>query len=415
MNKKVSFPTLINFLNLFSVLGIVAGFMFSEFSIARIALYCFFISYLIEIFTDRKLKTFKFDKTSVYFIAIIAFFLLAILHFPFEQSNEYRNILIERRFSLLGFGVVGVLGVNHLFKFKYFLYVFIATSVFAILFIFSHMDISEFIRRPDRSDMFTETRILYVNSHMKFNFYLNVSIISIWYLLKKHWSSITIRKIGFAVTGLTMFMYVLSITEGRSGFIAGAILMLSFVFLELVNRWKIIGVISVLLMPLIFVGIVSTQRRMNEEMIKREPRLFLWESAWNIIKEKPILGHGISDTQAAFTIERIKNQDENYENYAKGLSFIDSHNQYLQTTMEFGLLGFILLLFIYIYPSFISDKRRKFFAIFIIFLCLFQSIFDMFITGTFSLLFGILMIMILRAQSEPGFSLAESEENKLVE
>jgi hypothetical protein len=39
----------------------------------------------------------------------------------------------------------------------------------------------------------------------------------------------------------------------------------------------------------------------------------------------------------------------------------------------------------------------------------------MFITGTFSVLFGILMIMILRTKTEPGFSLVESEENKLVE
>jgi len=415
MNKKVSFPTLINLFNLFSVLCIVAGFMFSEFSVARIALYSFFISYFIEIFTDSKLKAFKLDKTSIYFITIIVFFLLAFVHFPFEQSNEYRNELIERRLSLLGFGIVGVLGVNQLFKFKYFLYVFIATSVFAILFIFSHLDISEFIRRPDRSDMFTATRILYVNSHMKFNFYLNVSIICIWYLLKKHWSSISIWKIGFVIPGLTLLMYVLSITEGRSGFIAGTLLMLSFVFLELVNRWRIIGVISVLLLPLIFVGIVSTQRRMNEEMVKREPRLFLWESAWNVAKEKPVLGYGISDAQATFNAERIQNQDQSYENYAIGLSFIDSHNQYLQTTMEFGFAGLILLLFLYMFPIFISDKRRKFFAIYIIFLCLFQSVFDMFITGTFSLLFGILMIMILRAQSEPGFSLAESDENKLIE
>jgi O-antigen ligase len=210
-------------------------------------------------------------------------------------------------------------------------------------------------------------------------------------------------------------MYVLSITEGRSGFIAGTLLMLSFVFLELFNRWKIMGVISVLLLPLIFVGIVSTQRRMNEEMVKREPRLFLWESAWNVIKEKPVLGYGISGAQAAFKVERTKNQDKDYENYAAGHPLIDSHNQYLQTCMEFGLSGLMLLLFIYISPVFISDKRRKFFSIYIIFLCLFQSVFDMFITGTFSLLFGILMLMVLRAQTEPGFSMVESDENKPVE
>ncbi len=120
MFKNNLFRNTINLTNLISSLSIVGGFMFQDFFIARIALYVFFISYFIEIFTDKKIKTFKLDKTSIYFISVILFFIIAIFHFPFEKSSGFRNILLERRFSLLGFGIVGLLGLNSLYKFKYY-------------------------------------------------------------------------------------------------------------------------------------------------------------------------------------------------------------------------------------------------------------------------------------------------------
>jgi hypothetical protein len=76
---------------------------------------------------------------------MLCFFFLAFIYMPFEASNKYSNLLIERRLPLLGFGVVGLLGVNHLYKFKYFLYTFVFTSVVSIAYIFFKLDLTEFI------------------------------------------------------------------------------------------------------------------------------------------------------------------------------------------------------------------------------------------------------------------------------
>ncbi len=230
--------------------------------------------------------------------------------------------------------------------------------------------------------------------------------------MKKHWEQLSTLKVSLTILTVSLIMFVLFQTEGRSGFIAGALLIFSFILIEIFNRWKIFKIIAIIILPVILFGIISTQRRMSEEKIKREPRLFLWESAWNVFKEKPLLGYGMSDAQAAFTIERVKNQDKEFEIYAQDKLILDCHNQYLQTSMEFGILGLLLLLFIYIYPIFIADKKRQFFSIFAIFLCMFQSVFDMFITGTFSLLFGLIIIMILRMKTETGFVLNRSSCNK---
>ena len=125
---------------------------------------------------------------------------------------------------------------------------------------------------------------------------------------------------------------------------------------------------------------------------------FLWQSAVSVIKESPVWGVGISDAQEKFDLARPKYQTEEYR--LRWIdSKIDSHSQYLQTTMEFGIFGLLILLFLYAYPVFIAENNRKLFSFFILFLCAYQSVFDMFITGPFSAIFGILMILVLSVEN----------------
>ena len=179
----------------------------------------------------------------------------------------------------------------------------------------------------------------------------------------------------------------------------GILLMLSFVFFEIWKRRKIMGIVIGLLIPFMLIGISSYQRRMSEKSLETEPRLFLWESAIPVIKEKPIFGHGISNAQELFDIARTKYETEDYRLTWLNSKHLDCHNQYLQTTMEFGIFGLLILLFLYIYPIFIVEKERRLFAILLIFLIAYQSVFDMFVTGPFSTIYGILMLLILSADN----------------
>ena len=63
--------------------------------------------------------------------------------------------------------------------------------------------------------------------------------------------------------------------------------------------------------------------------------------------------------------------------------------------MEFGVLGLFLLVFIYIFPIFIIEKKIQVFTFFLIATVMFQSVFDVFLSGIFSGLFGFLMMIIL--------------------
>ena len=396
---KDSILKAVNYFNLLSALYLTASLIY-YYPVQKIGFFLFFGSFLIEIFLGRKWNNIHFDKKSVYYFGMLFFFLLAIFYLPFESSTKYSHLLIDKRLALLGFSIVGIVGLNKKFKLNYFLNTFIISSIVAICYlIFIRIGLSEFLSNPLRFEVFTAQRIKYVNSHMIFNFYMNVSLISIWFLLTRTWKRTIWWKRYLYIAAMTIIFSILSVSEGRSGFLMGILLMLSFIFFEIWKRRKMLGLIIGFLVPFLLIGIVSNHKRMSEKELEGEPRIFLWKSALSVIKEKPILGFGISDAQEKFDVARTKFQTEEYRLSWITHKHLDSHNQYLQTTMEFGIIGFLILLFLYFYPIFIADKNKRFFSILLLFLCAYQSLFDMFLTGPFSTFFGVIIILILSVEN----------------
>lgn len=408
---KQRLKLIINYINLVSALLLVATTIF-YYPVQKTAFFLFFISYFIEVFVEQKWKYIQFDKKTIYFLVLIFFFLLALVYFPFEHSTKYFSNLLVKRLSIPGFALVGIFGVNSKYKLNYFLNTLIISSVATIAYIVCiRIGIAEFVTNPLRSEIFTTSRILWVNSHMMFNFYLNISLVSIWYILTRSWSRTSWWKRYLYIGALSIDFGFLSISEGRSGFLAGILVMLCFIFFEIWKRKKAIGIIIGLCIPFLLVGVASHHRRMSEKNLEAEPRLFLWKSAISVVKESPVFGYGISDAQEHFDVARAKYQTEEFRLGWIDSPRLDSHSQYLQTTMEFGILGILTLLFIYIYPIFLADKNRKLFSILILFLCAYQSIFDMFITGQFAALFGMLVVLLLLVEN----NIAIDNQNEVVE
>lgn len=83
-------------------------------------------------------------------------------------------------------------------------------------------------------------------------------------------------------------------------------------------------------------------------------RLVTWESAWELMKERPLLGYGLKGAG-----------DELVKKYAeKGFQLgiperYNSHNQYLETGIRSGLVGLLLLLLLLFIPfrTAVRDKR----------------------------------------------------------
>ena len=389
------FRVWVNYINLFAAVLVASSLIFWE-SMQKPAIYLFCICYLIEFFTDKKWKTLKFSNKAYWCIAVFVFYILAYIYKPFESTSNYFSIVINNRSSLLVSVFVVLFGVNNLFKMTYFLNTFILTSILAILYLALYrVGVSDFINNESRFDLFNSARIQWINSHTIFNYYLNISIVFIWYILTFSWNKIKGWQRYFYLMATALFFFSITISEGRSGFLTGIILFVGYIIFYFFKRNKKVGILIALLTPLFVVGLASQKERFSNQALQNEPRLILWKTAFDIVKTAPILGHGISDPQNKFMESLSTNQSKEFIVANQNNKILDAHNQYLQTLMEFGITGLILLVFIYIFPILLVEKQLKIVTIYLIATILFQSFFDVFFTGIFSHFFAFLMILIL--------------------
>ena len=109
----------------------------------------------------------------------------------------------------------------------------------------------------------------------------------------------------------------------------------------------------------------------NEENPKKQtnPRVYLWKGAMDIISKKPLLGYGIGDAKEQLNIT-LKDKDAFFwngtSNYHITSRNYNSHNQYLEIWAQIGVLGFLLIVFVLLYPFFLKDQH----PLFLIFLAL---------------------------------------------
>ena len=398
MNKKII--STLNNINLFSALLLTASLIYT-FPIQKWIIAFFFISYIIEFFVQKKWKGIQINKTRIFYLIVASFILLAFMYFPFEKTHIYFWWLMQKRLALFGFAGVGFFGVNNKYKLSYFLNTFIIFSIVSIFYIlFIRVGFMEFISNPQRFEVFNLSRNNYVNMHRVFNLYLNISLISIWFILSNSWQKVVLWKRCLYFSASAVILFTLLISEGRSGFLAAISLLLIIVFNEIRKKKKIVGIILSIIVIMTTLVVAINHQGVSEKKFETDNRWFLWQSASSVIKENPIWGHGISDAQVHFDAARKLYQTEEYRLFFINSKVLDSHNQFLQTTMEFGIFGLLILMFIYFFPSIIADKERRLFSVMLMFLCFLQSMFDPFINGPFASIFGLLLVLILTVNND---------------
>jgi O-antigen ligase len=398
LNKKIA--TSINIINLISCLYLTASSLYYT-KFQQIGFLVFFISFFLEIFIDKKWKNFQFDKAKIYYLGLLLFFLLIFIYHPFENSNKYFNRLVELRLALFGFAIVGFFGVNKLFKVSYFANIFIVSSVFAMLFIIFGIGINEFIVNPQRSNLVSIFRIEHINSHIVFNSYLNIALVCCWYLIFNTKAKFNTLRILFYLFSSISIIYFLFISEGRIGIAICAVLLFSVTFYQLWKVNKLFVIALILITPFVIWVIASNHKRMSKDDITSEPRLFIWKAAAEVLKKQPILGYGASRAQEVFDVSLNKYETKEYRESYKETRIVHSHNQFIQTYMEFGIIGIILLLGLISLPLILTEPKRRFFAILLLFIIISQFMTDIVITYQgFPVIFGIFTLMTIAINIE---------------
>ncbi|MDR2362504.1 MAG: O-antigen ligase family protein [Prevotellaceae bacterium] len=361
-----------------------------------IPLILLFICATVEWIVKQSWKHSILTKRNGYFLLMLLLFLLSFVYYPFEHPYPDFKLLVEHRLSLLGFGLLGFSGILSRINRKTIYYSIIGSGLLVVACIVC-IQLWQILFQGEYHTFIT-IRQEYINYHMGFDFSLNLGLVACGCLWMHQLKTRNTKKNLLILLPSCLFIVVLLGTEGRSGFIM-SVLLTGFLFLYfLYTRSRIFFWIACLLtLPIAFYGI-SSHSRMGIEKIKSEPRIPLFENALTLIKAKPLLGYGMQGAQ--FYTDSIRHQrhatDSAFVNIWHRNEMVDCHNQYLQATLEYGVVGLALLLFLLGLPLFLVDKDHRLFTVLFIFLISFQSLLDVTLfVPEFGIMFGLIMALFL--------------------
>ena len=166
-----------------------------------------------------------------------------------------------------------------------------------------------------------------------------------------------------------LFFFAISIYffQSRSGILAFGVVLLFSLFYYLHTRKKTYwyaagGILTILLLAVIITKLSSNRTgyfmdKMSTEQWQAKDILGLrgeiWEVSYQIAMEHKIWGIGTGyDTESYLT-------KDNLELFNR-TSFINTHNQFLQTFLEHGILGICVLTFLMIYSFYFAIKTKNY-------------------------------------------------------
>jgi O-antigen ligase len=207
-----------------------------------------------------------------------------------------------------------------------------------------------------------------------------IYILFFYFLFKKQkgW----VRLICLLTTGyLTFFVVVLSSKTMIFLLYGSALVFTVYSFYYFKSKWGAL-IFSVLLvaMPVLLVKFPYVTARIRDTQIKEyrgstddqnglAVRGVLWESSWELIKARPLLGWGRYGAPEALQKRYLQ---LGFKEGAK--EYYNSHNQYLYTWLCYGLLGLVILLFYAGNLLTYFSRHRNFLGICLMLLFLFANI-----------------------------------------
>jgi len=169
---------------------------------------------------------------------------------------------------------------------------------------------------------------------------------------------------------IALFLVNIFFTDAKSGYIASILILVYIIVFLGLRKSKYITITAVIILSIVSFFILKSNPRFKTtfdilskyENVLKHPenknsstsmRILAWNASSELIKNNLIFGVGSGDIKTELN---KKYNELNYKYLAK--YNLNSHNQFLETWLGQGLIGFILLLLIFIIP-FISAIKHK--------------------------------------------------------
>lgn len=367
----MSNSALINKINLYSLYVLSFAIPFYK-EIAPPIIIIFLISSFINgdyNFKNRSKTILLF--TSLYFIYVLGLF--------YTQNFKYGLHDLETKLSLLIFPLAFYITkinirekINSILK--WFVFGVVISSVICLF-----QATYQFIITGDESELFYNKLSLFHHTSY-ISMYLNLAIIVFYHFLFKEKSAVTFNK-NYAIAFIAFLTIIVTMLSAKTGIITMLLThIIAVIYWSIKTKAYLKSVIVVSLIVISFLTIfnysTTFNHRVNEVLntitsnnksktSTSAVRIDTWKISLELISKNPVFGYGTGDVKDIL----IKKYNE------KNLSFLvekklNSHNQFLQTTIALGLIGFLVFISTLIFPAFYTTKRNE--KLYLFFILLFS-------------------------------------------
>jgi hypothetical protein len=363
--------------------------------------------------------------------------LLALLYMSYfigafyTNNPKIANMYLENKLSFLIFPLLFSFKPNFTFKLDLpFLGLIAGVVITAIMGLFNSFFV--FAENGSLFSSFTGVYFSHIHHPSYFAIYVLCAVYGAWYFYLKG-SQLYFKKwvLPFSLFGILAFGLCLSMAGFIFLFIFMSFVSLKWIYTK-VNRFLFYGL--VILSPIIILFTLSvtpgfkddfahTQNSVNNyfndpsAFVKakvgyktgNEARLIMWTVTWDEIKKNPF-GVGTGNVDESLSKRLVEyNQFEYAKKDDNGAIQYNPHNQFLQTTLEIGLTGLIILLtFITLSLKLAFRYENHLFTILILSL-VFNSLFESILqrqSGIVFFSFWICLFVVYLNQSNPKKSLS---------
>lgn len=150
-----------------------------------------------------------------------------------------------------------------------------------------------------------------------------------------------IKRLAYLGVGIIVLAVILS--DSRTGIITlFCLAIISFVYLrKLLTKKDKIGILGIILMAVVL--LVSLYYMKKESA---DGRVLIWECSWEMIKDKPLTGHGFGAFNAKYMLYQAdyfaEHSNSRYEQLADNVKH--PFNEFLLVAVEYGVIGLLVVL-----------------------------------------------------------------------
>ena len=318
-------------------------------------------------------SNFKLYKNKLLFFSLIFYYLLFIISFLWTDNIKNGFIYLESGLSFLVFPIIFVLTRSSKCKnVPAILFSFILGNIIAILFNIARAIIRiSRLEMPFNFELLFNTQFRTIFTYAEFSFFQHPSyasmytvfaIVTVFYLV------VQLNRSKKYLLTLVLFFPSIFLYSSKVGIFSLFLIILFIILISIIKYKKVlVSTIILFLLTFVFVIFAKNNERINafiyhkkfnfdkkNNSITTDPRIFIWQSNIDLVKENLLLGTGIGDYKDEIAKVYTKNE------YKAGLEKkYNAHNQFLENFASLGILGFLNLLILLVAATLISIKERR--------------------------------------------------------